>query len=189
MSITVARVENSWSYVDQNGVEMTFEECTLGKFKGKTFAITDGKATEIEVTEFTDQPRYFGNGTVRIVREIEIIGKALPYKEVFFNMARQTKFYIDESETEYVGYTFNRHWNGWECPMFTREVAEDVCEEFCDGEYFGWRYDEAKDTFYIKDLSEDEYEEEKYEGFDIQTENGTIHVYDIGSYAWIWSEV
>ena len=39
-------------------------------------------------------------------------------------MFRQTKFEIaDSSEKNFVGYTDDQHWNGWECPRFTKEVG------------------------------------------------------------------
>lgn len=188
MRMTVARIENSYTYVNQDGVEMRFEECSIGKFKGKTFAIHDGFVNEVEIVDYTDVRLMFGN-SVRIVREIDVIGETLPFKDVFLSFARHTRFYIDEAYEEsdtFSGYTFNRYWNGWQMPMFTKEVAEEVCNKYCDGEYSTWKFDKERDAFVISKA--DDEENEVYEGFDIQTENGNIHVYDIGSGNWIWDE-
>lgn len=37
----------------------------------------------------------------------------------------KSKFQIDDGPI-YEGYTNGNHWNGWACPYFTREVADQI---------------------------------------------------------------
>lgn len=38
------------------------------------------------------------------------------------------KFQIEDGPI-YEGYTNGNHWNGWACPYFTREVADQIARE------------------------------------------------------------
>lgn len=37
------------------------------------------------------------------------------------------KFQIEDGPI-YEGYTNGNHWNGWACPYFTREAADEIAE-------------------------------------------------------------
>lgn len=40
----------------------------------------------------------------------------------------KSKFQIEEGPI-YEGYTKGNHWNGWACPYFTKEVADQIARE------------------------------------------------------------
>ena len=91
---------------EEKGVNLTFKK--------------DIEPLDEEITEDSSQ---------EIVEEVEVAEKRLSRTDVFYNMARPAKFSIDLGKS-YPGYTFNEHWNGWECPYFTKEVAEEICKDF-----------------------------------------------------------
>lgn len=198
--------DSGWKYRTEDGVLVGFEECTIGKYKGKTFmGVYSESTTEngypyiceeylLEVKRqirFHDVQRTFGDGYVRVLEEIEVDEKQLSRKDVFFNFARKTKFSIDESKS-FEGYTFNQYWNGWDCPYFTKEVAMEVCDEFSykydDEEECRCFYDECTDTFYCEDWNNDYERQEIGHPTEINTEEGKIKVYNFGYACWIWSE-
>ena len=68
------------------------------------------------------------------------------------------------------------------------EVKLEIQPAGSDDEESKAVYDEAKDTFIIQELlEEDESEPVEYTGEDIMVDGTTIHVYAIGSGSWIWS--
>lgn len=92
-------------------------------------------------------------------------------------------FNIDnEAATE--GYTNGTTWNGWYCPVFTKGNANKIIA-YCRLNEMKAYYDETKDTYYIE-IAETL---ESYKGHDIECNNETIHVYDIGCYDWCWCKV
>lgn len=100
---------------------------------------------------------------------------------------RKTKFEI-ENGNQYEGYTKGEHWNGWECPRFTKEVGLQIVEEINTFDSKAW-FDESKDKFCfdLDNTGEDIYE---FEGYNIKVgDGGTLHVYPIGAWCWIWDEV
>ena len=186
MILTVKRIENSWRYDVPGYPEAGFEVCTLGTNKGKTFMISGNKVAEVNVLESYKVRTPFRE--VSVVDKIEIVRENLDYNEIFFEVARKTKFVI-EDEDGYEGYTFNRDWNGWEMPMFEKEVAMQLMNDVNNiGSSLRISYDEEQDTFFMQD---DEYEGEDYgvKGHDILGEDGqNHHVYDIGAGSWVWME-
>jgi hypothetical protein len=40
----------------------------------------------------------------------------------------KSKFQIEDGPI-YEGYTNGNHWNGWACPYFTRQIAEQIARE------------------------------------------------------------
>lgn len=195
MVIEVKRIEKSWKYEVPGFGVSHIEVATLGKNKGKTFLISEDytKVAEINVIEKHTVRVPFNE--VNVADKIEIVKENLSFEEIFFEVARKTKFAIEDGN-EYEGYTFNRYWNGWECPMFEFDIAMEIlheCEKRKDEEGALYiTYDKENDTFFYH--CNDEYEEdaEPYgeKGHDILGEDGKIHhVYDIGACSWIWSEV
>lgn len=211
MLVKLTRETNDWRYITEDGTLVAFERCTIGKYEGKLFMSVASETVEethrvvteqylLEVTrevKFHDVPRTFGDGTVRILEEVEVDENQLNRTEVFFNMARPAMFSIDLGKS-YPGYTFNRHWNGWECPYFTKEVAEEICKDFSftysftdsDGNKQECRYyyKEETDTFYGFDDNTEYGEQEIGCPTEIQTPDGKIKVYDFGIAGWIWGE-
>lgn len=64
---------------------------------------------------------------------------------------RKTKFYIGESENIYEGYTDGRLWNGWACPYFTKEVADEMMADHNEVMY----YEERLDAYIVVDSNHD----------------------------------
>lgn len=210
-TITLTRDE-AWRYRTQDGTLVSFERCTIGKYKGKLFMRVWSEYTEyseilgknidgfkeeylLMVTKeirFNDQPRVMGCGTVRILQEIEVDETPLHSKDVFYNVARAAKFAIEDG-TVYPGYTFNQYWNGWDCPYFTMKTAMEICKEFSykykEDEECRCFYDEETDTFYCEDYNNDYAREEIGHPTEINTPDGKLKVYDFGYAGWIWSEV
>ena len=60
----------------------------------------------------------------------------------------KSKFQIDEGPI-YEGYTNRDPWNGWECPLFTKEVADQIAMEVNDG-YSTMTYNKVNDCFIYK---------------------------------------
>lgn len=193
MILDVTRIPNSWEYEIPGFGKAHIETATLGANKGKLFLISEDykRVAEINVLEKHMVEFKFGgviDRKVNVADKIEIVRDNLEYKEVFFEVARKTKFAIEDG-TEYEGYTYNRYWNGWDMPMFTKEIAEKILKELTD-ETDDWqaKYDNETDTFIFKYI--DDEMEETEQGHDILSENGNVyHVYDIGAASWIWSEV
>lgn len=70
-------------------------------------------------------------------------------------------------------------WNGYACPLFTREVAQELLNAIAPE---GWSYDSAKDQFLVNC---DGGGPEEYAA--INTEHGVL--YGVGAYGWCWEEV
>ena len=99
---------------------------------------------------------------------------------------RKTKFQICDDERNYEGYTDGRLWNGWECPWFTKEVAEQIMRDL-NRDGVETEYDATTDSYIIQ---EEEWDlPGVFEGYDVETEDGIKHLYPIGAWCWIWDEV
>ena len=101
-------------------------------------------------------------------------------------MMRKALFYIDGGPI-YTGYTNGDRWNGWATPYFTLEEAQRLQAEFNQGDGLRMFYDCQADKFILQ--YEDDDEPYIWEGEDIQTVDGKLHLYGIGAYSHIWDEV
>ena len=99
---------------------------------------------------------------------------------------RKTRFGICDNEKSYEGYTDGRLWNGWECPWFTKEMAEEIMRDL-NKDGVETEYNPETDSYIIK--SEDWDEPDVFDGNDVKTEDGIQHLYPIGAWCWIWDEV
>lgn len=181
----VSRIKNKYKYKTEDGTVVFFEECSLGKHKGEVFMIeeTTRVTHRVKILDYEDIPTVLGNGKVRIVNEVDIKEK-YSYKDVFFSVARKTTFTVD-GKTKYRGYTFNRHWNGWDMPMFEKSVTDKLLKN----SDIPYTFDEKEDKYILLDRDRSNPLDEEYQGFDILTEQGeSKHVYDIGSGSWTWEE-
>jgi hypothetical protein len=99
---------------------------------------------------------------------------------------RKTRFVIDTNEKTYEGYTDGTLWNGWECPWFTKEVAEEMMRDFIKegGEA---KYDSETDSYIFQ--AEEWDQPDVFDSADVRTEDGIQHLYPIGAWCWIWDEV
>ncbi len=96
-------------------------------------------------------------------------------------MLRETSFYLDFLEGHnFNGFTENEEWNGFACPLFTREQGIQLVG--------AWRetgqsaeYDENSDSFIFNmaDGEQDIFLAKEVDG---------QKLYPIGASCWIWSE-
>ena len=184
MVYKVERIPNSWEYDIPNYPNATFEECTVGNEKGKTFIISGNKVAEVKVLESHFVRNPFNK--ICIVDKVEIIRENLNFKDIFLSVARKTTFVIEDG-VPYEGFTFNQYWNGWEMPMFEKEVATQMMNDFNkEADCIQLTYDKEQDAFVYHSEFDEPYEEK---GHNILGDDGqTHHVYDIGAGSWIWSE-
>ena len=95
---------------------------------------------------------------------------------------KKDKFVIEDGEV-FEGYNEEYSWNGWECPWFTKEVGEQIANY-----YKGYMsFDSEKDAF-VFNSPQDEAETDYFVGEDIETVDGTKHLYPIGNKSWIWDK-
>lgn len=99
---------------------------------------------------------------------------------------RKALFQINDGPV-YIGYTNGDLWNGWATPYFTLEEAQKLQAEFNQGDGLRMFYDCQTDKFILQ--YEDEDEPYVWEGEDIQTVDGKLHLYGIGAYSHIWDEL
>lgn len=97
------------------------------------------------------------------------------YKKVLFNI---------DTEDPIQGYTDGTTWNGWECPLFTKEEANKIISYFAENEIKAY-FDIIGDTYYIKI----DNTLEAYKGVDIVYNGEKIHVYCIGSNCLCWTKI
>ena len=98
---------------------------------------------------------------------------------------RKTKFTICDDERIYEGYTDGRHWNGWECPWFTREVTEQIMKDL-NNDGVSTEYNAETDSYIVQAKEWDQ--PDIFDGADVNTEDGVQHLYPIGAWCWIWDE-
>lgn len=105
---------------------------------------------------------------------------------------RRGKFWMDALGDLVVdGWTTGEEWNGWATPVFEKKEAKAVLKETAKmyrelGENFQWFYNAHTDTFRHKSVHDEE--PEKAKGFMIETPEGPVTVYAIGTGIWTWSE-
>jgi len=109
---------------------------------------------------------------------------------------------IDDATKSVLCITDDAHWNGWECPRFTKEEADKVVAFYSNrAEGYPAQYNQAADQyeFFMQDDWDDHCNEqidednedsgwEIYKGYDIWMDGEPVHVYAIGAWSWIWSE-
>jgi hypothetical protein len=106
----------------------------------------------------------------------------------------------DSPMIEFPGYTRGQFWNGFACPYFPKETADKVAKATRDldaserrknggeSEQVMITYDSDTDTFVGRDPH---FPGEPYlwGGEDLVTTGGPVHVYSIGAFSWIWSQL
>lgn len=101
--------------------------------------------------------------------------------------AKRAEFAFDVGPI-FPGYTQGKDWNGWGCPFFTKKVADEIAAFFWfeEGQM---TYDAHLDAYLYKDGNlpdTDPYE--VMLGVDVDTVDGILHLYPIGSGSWCWNE-
>ena len=105
-------------------------------------------------------------------------------KQINEGTKRNITVCLDQEYNIAHGITFGFQWNGWECPFFTKEVAERVCQLNINEEV-EYRYDEEQDAFIIKFTEWENDEEEVYHGYTIDG----VKYYPIGNGFFHWEEL
>ncbi|WP_175888186.1 hypothetical protein [Burkholderia contaminans] len=91
-------------------------------------------------------------------------------------------FQIDGGK-EYKGFSQGQYWNGFECPFFTLEVAQEIAKDMnAVTTEEKLVYDEAQDTFIYQ---VDYYPEDEWEKFEATMIEGK-KLYGVGSFSWCW---
>lgn len=95
---------------------------------------------------------------------------------------RETEFSIDTLGSKvFEGYTQGEEWNGWACPYFTFEQAEQVVKAHSEKGLKAW-YDPDTDAFSFEIEASNEIDTFKAEEIEGQ------RLYPIGASCWIWEE-
>ena len=113
------------------------------------------------------------------------------------NPLKKAKFTIDGFPS-FEGYDLGQLWNGWSCPAFDKETAQEIADTVNElmPEEVEIIFDEENDRFieiehqYDDDVSEEEPDANKIfsEGADHMTEDGEKHLYALGAWSWTWYE-
>ncbi|MBV9924480.1 MAG: hypothetical protein JOZ96_05510 [Acidobacteria bacterium] len=99
-------------------------------------------------------------------------------------MMRPAKFALDFLEgQEFEGFTRGETWNGFACPLFTREQAERLAEAWRARGHEA-RYDAGADAFTFQMDSGGE----EYDTFPAVEADGQ-RLYPVGASCWIWDEI
>src|SRR5262245_41978657 len=101
--------------------------------------------------------------------------------------AKRAVFRIDGIEGTFKGWTFGEHWNGWACPCFEKEEADRLIKGLQEQpQWKGTAYYARQCDSYIVIEADDADGGHTWEGADILTEEGSRHIYAIGSSFWCW---
>ena len=95
---------------------------------------------------------------------------------------QKTKFAIDFlTDKAFEGYTRGENWNGFACPYFTFDQAQQLVEAWKETGSAS-SYDSGKDefNFQINDGEKDSFGAIKFDG---------TKLYPIGNGCWIWSDL
>lgn len=101
----------------------------------------------------------------------------------------KAQFCMDAIEgISFAGYSNGDTWNGFACPYFEKDVAEQVLQVSTQNGYT-WQFDLENDAFIVKNTQDPEaYEPEKFVGRLVTINGGEVKVYPVGAYSWIWGE-
>jgi hypothetical protein len=96
---------------------------------------------------------------------------------------RETKFSIDLlGDRNLDGFTQGETWNGWACPLFTFEQAQQLVKAYEENGLKAW-YDEASDAFSFEvDAGGDLKEVDTFPAQEVEGRK----FYSIGAGCWIW---
>ena len=90
---------------------------------------------------------------------------------------------LDGDDRNFTAYDTGKKWNGWDCPLFTKEIGLRMCESLTM-DNCKLTYDESKDCF-IADFPYEDVTSE-YEGTDYNIDGELVRLYPIGSEEWVW---
>lgn len=90
----------------------------------------------------------------------------------------------DDDEATYSGYTDGKLWNGWECPWFALDEAQQIV---ADCPHTGSTYNPDRDCFEQRDYAADQYEAYELPAQSILFDGKYIRVYVVVD-GWGWEE-
>lgn len=98
---------------------------------------------------------------------------------------RPTHFSMDSlGDVRLDGFTVSETWNGWACPLFTFEQAQQLVKAYQEAGLRAW-YDEDSDAFSFEvDLGGELKEIDTFPAEEIDGKK----FYPVGSSCWIWEE-
>lgn len=98
---------------------------------------------------------------------------------------RQTKFMTDPLGTRiFDGFSQDESWNGWACPYFTFDQAQQIVKAYQENGIKAW-YDEASDAFSFEvDAGGGIKEVDTFASNEVDGKK----LYPIGAFCWIWEE-
>lgn len=104
------------------------------------------------------------------------------------NHIKKAYFSIDGDYRFYEGYYYGTNWNGWAMPYFTKEIADEIVKNVCDGITYTMSYDSANDRYIAhiienNKIIETDYFESEYIKLN---DNNSIKCYKIGAGYWTW---
>lgn len=110
-------------------------------------------------------------------------------ERITMNIYRSASFVVDGINEEFAGFTIGDLWNGWACPVFTRQAAEQVLIA-SEANGYRWQYNPASDAFEVRHEDDAaDYEPQVCNGVTATLDDGRrIDVYAIGAYSWTWTE-
>lgn len=112
------------------------------------------------------------------------------YEEKRMTVYKSARFAVDGIDEEFPGFTAGDFWNGWACPSFTRQIAEQILIASELNGYQG-QYNQETNAFEIRHAEDpDDYEPVVFNSMTITLDNGSrIEVYGIGAYYWTCTEI
>lgn len=192
---------NSGLYIDGNHLrieEIGFSE-TLQK--GEDIYRADGYTTYLGGTwlEISNRNGVVYSGSVAdditTAKQAYQVAKRKGYLDDEDDGVNESNFYkaiftIDDDGYKFEGYHDPRKkWNGYECPYFEKEVADEMVKVFTKREKdLNMYYDKNKDV-YVYDNTHYTKDEETivtYESETINYNGEDIKVYPIGAGSWMW---
>lgn len=95
----------------------------------------------------------------------------------------KANFTIADNDITYAGYSKGTTWNGWACPLFTKEIAKEILNNI---QAYQWSYDEKEDFFIF--VLEKGNEVETIESIEITVDNEVIKVYRFDNLGFCWDQ-
>lgn len=89
-------------------------------------------------------------------------------------------------DMQFEGYTVGDTWNGWECPFFTEDVAEDILRA-SEANGYSWRFSTIHNGYVVSHV-DDKWPATCYDGQRVTINGNPVTVYAIGTYEWTWSK-
>lgn len=98
-----------------------------------------------------------------------------------------SEFCLDAISGVFEGYTDDVTWNGWACPCFTRDIAEQILSASTANGY-SYNYDEQR-GFIVKHQDDYDSVPETFAAQIIEVNGQSFEVFAIGAYSWTWEPV